>query len=61
MFNITSILSFSRFGELLNKGNNSKMGCISKKRVSIAKLFKLRKMNGIVCILTTLARERKKM
>ena len=46
-FNITSILSFSRFGEVLSKENINKMLFISAKSVNNSMLFKLEKVKGI--------------
>jgi hypothetical protein len=49
-FNITSILSFSRLGELLSKQNINEMRCISAKSVDNSMLFKLEKVKGIASI-----------
>jgi len=49
-FNTTSILSFSRFGELLSKQNINEMRCISAKSIDNPILFKLEKVKGIASI-----------
>jgi len=40
-FNVTCILSFSRFGELLSKRNTNTIGFMAVKGVDSSKLFKL--------------------
>jgi hypothetical protein len=59
-FNITSILSFSRFGELLSKQNINKMRCMSAKSVDNSMLFKLEIVKGIASFLKSHSWEEKK-